>query len=426
MNRCFRVSLGLAVSVSVAVSNLAWGDEYHYVNTLLGERASTMGGAYVAVSDDPSGLYYNPAGMVFGFENYVSGSANTYTRTETKFQNIVAGRDYSLRSAGLVPSFLGVSQNFKKSKVAFGIMVPNSTLQNQDDVLTDLSTANGSVSSLRRRFFQEDTTYLLGSGFSTAIGEKASIGISVLASVRVGTILDNQFIQFNPKGAGQYFVQENQINYNVYGLVPKFGAQFMPTPKWALGATVSKGFRFTGNGSSRLIHTQVDNAGKPVVQNGQFDHDFAIQERSISVTPAQPWVVSGGIAYFPSKSLLFSGDYSFYSADNQSSNFKAVSTYNVAVGAEWFVLESLALRIGIFTDNANTAKVSTQATNQAPHVDLLGSSAGITFVRSGSSFTLGVQYARGTGLGQAVGDTTATQPIEQSQLSLHIAGSYQL
>jgi long-chain fatty acid transport protein len=407
-------------------AHTALADEYHYVNTLVGERASTMGGAYTAVSDDPSGLYYNPAGMVYGFENYVSGSANTYTKTDTKFKNIISGRDYSMRSSGLVPSFLGVSQSFKRSKVAFGIIVPNSVLLNQDDVLKDLTSTTGEVNSLRRRFFQEDTTYLLGSGFSTGIGDRFSIGMSLLASIRVGTILDNQFMQFNPVGTGAYYLQENQINYNVYGLVPKFGAQFMPVPQLAMGATVSKGFRLTGNGSIRQISGQLDTNGKPVTPNGQYDHDFLITERGIAVSSAQPWTVAGGVAYFPSKSLLVSGDYTYYSADSQSSNFKAVSTYNVAFGTEWYVVDSLAWRLGFFTDHANTPNVSSQLKNQAPHVDLLGLSSGITFVRSGSSFTIGAQYAWGSGLGQAIGDTTVVQTVEQNQLSIHIAGSYQL
>ena len=34
-------------------------------NTLMGCRAVALGAAFAAIADDPSAIYYNPAGMVF-------------------------------------------------------------------------------------------------------------------------------------------------------------------------------------------------------------------------------------------------------------------------------------------------------------------------------------------------------------------------
>src|SRR3989338_10609470 len=55
-----------------------FADEYHYNNIIIGDRASGMGGAYTAISDDPSGLYYNPAGIAFSFGRSLSGGAQAY------------------------------------------------------------------------------------------------------------------------------------------------------------------------------------------------------------------------------------------------------------------------------------------------------------------------------------------------------------
>ena len=76
MNTKKQFSLAVALVFILAFSTAAWADSYHYKNLIVGDRASGMGGAYTAISDDPSGLYYNPAGIVYSQGTNVSASAN--------------------------------------------------------------------------------------------------------------------------------------------------------------------------------------------------------------------------------------------------------------------------------------------------------------------------------------------------------------
>ncbi len=100
-------------------------NEYYYKNMLVGERAFGLGGAYVAISDDPSGVFHNPAGLVYSLENYVSLSANAFMSSEQKFKDVYPGQDHTYTSEGFVPSFFGFIQNWGKSKVGFAIAVPH-------------------------------------------------------------------------------------------------------------------------------------------------------------------------------------------------------------------------------------------------------------------------------------------------------------
>lgn len=404
----------------------AQGDEYHAVNTLIGERASSLGGAYIGISDDPSGMYYNPAGMVFGFENYISVSANTYSSSDTRFKDIVPGRDYSIRSSGFIPSFLGFSQSLGKSKIAFAVVMPNSQLLNQDDVLTDLNSSNNSVNSLRRRYFSSDNTYLFGPGFSSALGEHASIGFSLLGSIRTSVMIDSQFMQFNPVGTGKYFTQESQIQYNHYGYTPKLGFQFMPLPTVVLGAVLSKSFHLSGTGKSRVIRSKVDAAGMPVTPTGSFDSDFEIREKNILVIPPLPWVMGVGGAFYPTKRFLVALDGTYHVGDSGATSVVTQDTYNVSLGSEWYAWDWLVLRFGLYTDNAVTPQVVQGKVNQLPHVNLVGGTFGLSVIKTGSSFGLGVQYAKGSGKGQAIGQTTDIQDVSQQLFSIHLSGSYQL
>src|SRR4051812_22116956 len=78
-------SSGFVAFLDTAFLNQAVADDFHYRSVLVGERGASLGGAFLAISDDPSGVFYNPAGIVFGFENYISGSANTYTSSKTVY-----------------------------------------------------------------------------------------------------------------------------------------------------------------------------------------------------------------------------------------------------------------------------------------------------------------------------------------------------
>ncbi|HNF26159.1 MAG TPA: transporter, Ompp1/FadL/TodX family protein, partial [Leptospiraceae bacterium] len=58
----------IAVLLGLLHSFPAFSDAYHNINGFFGERAAGLGGAYTAVSDDPSGAFYNPAGLNLAYD----------------------------------------------------------------------------------------------------------------------------------------------------------------------------------------------------------------------------------------------------------------------------------------------------------------------------------------------------------------------
>lgn len=71
------------------LSSGLFGDTYHNINGFFGERATGLGGAYSAVSDDPSGAFYNPAGLAYAYDNSISISASNLTRTKKVYENVI-------------------------------------------------------------------------------------------------------------------------------------------------------------------------------------------------------------------------------------------------------------------------------------------------------------------------------------------------
>lgn len=100
----------LLVSLLV-VTGSAYADSNHYVNMLVGDRDAGMAGAYTAVADDPSGLYYNPAGVVYAPGSSLSGSMNSYQQSSITYKNVLGGsHDWVRKSNSLLPNFFGVVQ----------------------------------------------------------------------------------------------------------------------------------------------------------------------------------------------------------------------------------------------------------------------------------------------------------------------------
>lgn len=77
-----KLLLGLLLFFGVASA-----DEFHYRNFLPGDRAGSMGGAYTAISDDPSGAFYNPAGLAIG--NKLSINVNAFHLSEKSYLKVL-------------------------------------------------------------------------------------------------------------------------------------------------------------------------------------------------------------------------------------------------------------------------------------------------------------------------------------------------
>ena len=71
--------LGLALGLlACCFARPARADDSHYQNQLIGERALGLGGAFTAVSTDPTASYYNPGGLATTLSASISASLNLY------------------------------------------------------------------------------------------------------------------------------------------------------------------------------------------------------------------------------------------------------------------------------------------------------------------------------------------------------------
>src|SRR3989338_11529459 len=112
-------------------TSVSFADEYHYNNIIIGDRASGMGGAYTAISDDASGCYYNPAGLIFASGRSLSASANVYNYFKKTYKDVLGGKGWERVSSNLLPNYFGIIQPLGQGIIGFSYAVPDSRLENQ-------------------------------------------------------------------------------------------------------------------------------------------------------------------------------------------------------------------------------------------------------------------------------------------------------
>jgi long-chain fatty acid transport protein len=107
-------------------------DDFHFNNFPIGERPSGLAGAYTALSNDATGLYYNPAGIV-GI-NQVTASIYAYTKSTSEYKNVFGNTNWTKDTGEFVPGFFGFTHTFLKGTLGFSVAVIDSgrSDQNQD------------------------------------------------------------------------------------------------------------------------------------------------------------------------------------------------------------------------------------------------------------------------------------------------------
>ncbi len=92
-------------------------------NTLLGCRAMGMGGAFIAVADDPSAIFYNPAGLVRQRDAF-NFSLNGFHIWPTHIYIAPTGQQIQSRFESSVPQIFVTYRMNEKITVGFGAYIP--------------------------------------------------------------------------------------------------------------------------------------------------------------------------------------------------------------------------------------------------------------------------------------------------------------
>jgi hypothetical protein len=383
----------LTIAVLLA-ANAAYADQNHYNDILIGDRASGMGGAYTAISDDPSGMYYNPAGIVYSPDTNTSSSALAYQLKTKRYANAIAGKDWIRNSSSFVPNFFGVLQPIGDGYFGLSYAMTDTVDEHQSQRFTNIVGSGGvNIDEFTIDLDDQDTTYKVGPSYAARLSDSLSYGVTLYFHLRDRIVSFNQVANLVPDpAAGDYDWTNQQIASSEVGINPVFGLMWAPTERSAIGATLRKTFIISSQ--TQLECTKQSATSTPAgtlcgTAFGSNDYVHVITTDNTYVDP--PWEIALGWAGFPNNKEVYSADLKIYTGGDN------VPTWNASAGYEHFFSARWNARFGLYTNNANTAIPAITDTTPVEHVDELGMSASIGRFTRTSSVSVGIAYVSGTG-----------------------------
>lgn len=423
IKRQIQVAVLFAISAFAATS---WGDEFHYNNILIGDRASGMGGAYTAISDDPGGMYYNPAGIAYSTGKNLSASVNAYSVSNRTYKGVIGGQDWTRTSSTLLPNFFGIIQPVGKLKFGFSYAVPDSNQEDQDQAFrrNDFHTWGNSTHVIN--FNNMNSTNLFGPSAAMQLADNFSVGATLYVHKRNTEAILNNTIQSDD--AAHYKWENAYLETDEWGVKPIIGVMWTPIDKLSVGMTVSKTVVLRSEALSQSTVSTNDSTLPPFsLATINMLHRSNDTLETNSDKRRYPYQVTAGVAYFPNSSLLLSGDLSYFSAydyDFLGVTNKRIAVLNGAVGAEYYFNKNWAVRSGIFTDFANTPKLVEGGTSQQEHIDMFGGSLTLSHFTKNTSISCGGSYKFGSGKAQIEGGNNPVQDATSNNWALFISSSY--
>ncbi|GBF51858.1 transporter, Ompp1/FadL/TodX family [Leptospira ryugenii] len=368
------------------VPSLYASEPFHNIQGFYGERAAGLAGAFTAIADDPSGAYYNPAGLGFTYHDGISISASNFKNVKRSYINIdTPGQTYNQTHRGFDPNFIGLLKNYDRWKFAFSIVNTYNYEYNRADQVNYPLVAP-SINTTRNYTKERYNQLLIGPSLAYLINDRLSVGATLYYINDTKDISRTQFQQFSDLS---YVMRSFVDNRTTSGLMPVLGIQFQPMPKLSLGASIRRTIVTGGSrlynevyvdslrprGSSAVDFIEGTGSGFSSVENG------AITSRPKMITSIpETTELRAGVAYFPSSRFLASFDIihtsgykKFRSQDQVSVRGNRVTyalndqeireltrfaTTNFAFGMEYYLADTFSVLGGIFTNEPNTKPIS--------------------------------------------------------------------
>jgi long-chain fatty acid transport protein len=391
------------------VSPATSAGEFQHRNLLIGDRAIGLGGAYTALADDPSGMFYNPAGIVHA-ERASSTSVNALSYSATEYENILpGGTDLNRSSTVVVPGFFGAMTEIGAGRGGFFLAVTDFSGERQSTAFS-LASFSGLRDDSQGTFANDvdSRVYHLGLSLGQPITGGWSWGGAVALVLRDQRELRRLDAVAIGETSGDRLASLTAIRVSdeTNTLRPTLGLHYRGEQGTSLGLTVSREF-----GVSRTYEYDYRQVSAITPGDGSapssFDEQVIVRSDE---RQERPWHIAVGLAQAVSPQFLLTLNLDHYTevddalvvvnerAPPVTRPYAAVT--NLAAGMEIEFQQGYRLRTALFSDRANVRLAGAQTFERREQVNLVGASISISARLAERLVEAGIYGA--TGEGQAV------------------------
>ena len=343
MNQRFvRVSVA-AVLAAGLVATAAHAADGRYRDYVIGDRASGMGGAGLAISRSVDAIYYNPAGLTESKHDSLSLSANLYGFESFRQRNaLYPGEDASSSSFVTIPTAVGGVRRFSDNWVGgFGVFTP------EDDRM-DLIVSKANGNHLYTVNGTDQTLW-----FGPAVGwtpdseSPWSFGAAVFGVYRSMQATMNIYHEESGLMGQAYDVDD-------FGVLASLGAQYDFGAGWRAGATLqTPNLHVYGDGKASYavigVRDERANSFRAFSDDLDTDNRGALQ-LGLGIGRYLPGQYAYGldVTYHPSSSYDMM-EWTFKNMGSSSSHVKMNDVVDCSLGGELYVAEHWPVRAGFYT-----------------------------------------------------------------------------
>ena len=378
---------------------------------MIDARAGGMGGTYIALSDTLAGSYYNPAGLAFIDHKRTTESNNIFRSTKLTYTGASDNFSYEFSSETTAPPFIGLFQNYDDFNVVFSVIIPKSETYNKD-YHKSFTSSQGVNITFYENFDGHNDHYLIGPSIATLINDDISLGASLFYSHETRNYIQN--IYTFPTD----FSNSTQIWSNTYNeettqeILGIFGIQWMPSVDWSLGAKLNLPIQLSSQGTEQETEAMIDHLNK------QYSSSITSTSYNLGELGFKSNYPSVGIgaAYLFSSYTLATMDINYLITTSSSSNFPTSSIINASLGIEHYILPTIPLRTGVYTNNSYYP-----SDKDGDHLNGFGLTLSLGYESGANALNFGIDYQRAKGNTTSNGEVT--DHLDFSGITFLVSGS---
>lgn len=424
--RTFPIALALMGGACAFLAQGAAADDGRFQDYAVGAHALGLGGAFGAISDDASGVFYNPAGIVDTPRPRASISTSIYgleLNGATPVDSAVLRFERGFTAADLiiVPSstgaVIGVGERMPsgafRHAIAFGTQVPQYSSRFQDSFSPD------PVSQRQTRVQSSvtDRTLHAGAAYSWRVSPWLRLGAAAHYIFR-STDADESVQAVSTVDPSRFVIADTTLRATHHALRLGAGVKLVPGPRWSFGLTVqspSLGVWGTTQFSTLLVDSIQGDGGARTLSLDQSVFDPQSQ---------LPATIRIGMAYHQPKSFLVAVDVTGYAPSsysllpNRLLNENAAQltrvpiplriergpVANINIGGEFVVTSEISVSAGIFTNFSGAPAIETDAegyvtnaSSRLSNLQMVGGSLAIALSGDQALHRIGITGSSGVG-----------------------------